>query len=200
MRSSTWRNAARSCPMSMNAAWRPGSTRVTLPRTTSPTLPASVFPERSMWSSAMIPFSMSATRVSLTSTLMTSKFLAMTGQSFPLGARSLGEPDCAEPHQGTPYGIRVDPEDGDAGLGEGRECRESTSEERAERGAAGAVLSCAAAGRTPACGGHENHRKPQSKAEGQEPRGGGQADAAMGGFGEAARPLVLCLHQIPALG
>ena len=39
IKSSTCRNAARSCPTSMNAACKPGSTRVTLPKTTLPTLP-----------------------------------------------------------------------------------------------------------------------------------------------------------------
>ena len=67
--SSTCRNAARSSPMSTNAAFIPGSTRVTFPRYTSPTTFRS--PRRSMCSSVTMPPSMRATRVSPMSTLMT---------------------------------------------------------------------------------------------------------------------------------
>src|SRR5215472_7597808 len=74
--------------MSMKAACRPGRTRVTLPRTTSPTLPLLGLPRRSMWSSAMMPLSMRATRVSPMSTLITRIFLAIPGtKTFPPLAR-----------------------------------------------------------------------------------------------------------------
>src|ERR1041384_2240995 len=69
----------------MNAACIPGSTRVTLPSTILPTVPRAA--ARSICSSAITPPSISATRVSRISQLMTNVFLGMSLEPSVFHAR-----------------------------------------------------------------------------------------------------------------
>src|SRR5450432_1706740 len=83
-------------PTSMNAACMPGSTRVTRPSTMLPTVPRAA--ARSIWSSAMMPSSMRATRVSRMSQLMTRVFRGMAFEvprrkTPEFRARTLGRQD-----------------------------------------------------------------------------------------------------------
>src|SRR5690349_9663344 len=80
--SATWRNAARSPPISMNADCMPGSTRMTRPMVMLPTRPRAE--ERSICTSCVTPCSMTATRVSCGVTLTRiSSVTAMVPVSSP---------------------------------------------------------------------------------------------------------------------
>src|SRR5580704_13063626 len=68
--------------------------------------PRGVAPRRSMWSSAMMPFSMSATRVSAMSQEMTRMFLAIRSGAFPPGA------GCLQATRGAHRGHRLGDADG----------------------------------------------------------------------------------------